>query len=202
VILGAGFLEVPLLLQGAGHLGALQLTTSLLLPTVLAGLAMAASAALGPRIGARWTVVGGLLLVAAGTYLLHGVPPSAAGRLALLACVRGAGLGIALAPLAAAAGAAIRRTSGAAAVIALGVLLPTAAGTAVVSSALSVPAWAPGSQGAAATVQERLILLHGDVALPLSGPAFLGTVLGIAALAAFGALLALRLPSGGRPGRR
>src|SRR5207237_601632 len=79
---------VPLLLQGAGHLGALQVATSLVLPAVLAAAAMAASSALTARIGARWTVVAGLLLVALATYLLHGVAPSAAGRLALLPCLR------------------------------------------------------------------------------------------------------------------
>ena len=36
--------------------------------------------------------------------------------------------------------------------------------------------------------------------LPLSGPTFLPTVLVTAAVAAFGALAALRLPSGGRSG--
>ncbi|TMD09123.1 MAG: MFS transporter [Chloroflexi bacterium] len=199
-VLGAGFLEVPLLLQGAGHLGALQVATSLVLPAVLAAAAMAASAALTARIGARWTVVAGLLLVALATYLLHGVAPSAAGRLALLACVRAAGLGVALAPLTATVVAATRKAAGAAAVAALCVVLPTAAGLALVSSALVLPPWSPGSQGAAGTVQERLVLLHGDMPLPLSGPTFLPTVLVTAAVAAFGALAALRLPSGGRSG--
>jgi hypothetical protein len=78
--------------------------------------------------------------------------------------------------------------------------VPTAAGLAMVSSALSIPAWSPGSQAASSTVQERLVLLHGDVLLPLSGPTFLATVLVTAAVAAFGALAALRLPSGGRSG--
>jgi MFS family permease len=199
-LLGAGFFEVPLLLQGSGHLGALQLGTGLALPAVVAAAAMAGSAALGGRAAARWTVVAGLLVLAAGTYLLHGVAPSAAGRLALLACVRAAGLGVALAPLTAALGPVTRRAAGAAAVVALGVLLPAAAGLAMVSAALSLPSWSPGSQGAAGTVQERLVLLHGDVPLPLSGPTFLATVLGTAAVAAFGALAALRLPSGGRSG--
>jgi hypothetical protein len=199
-VLGAGFVEVPLLLQGAGHLGALQVTASLALPPALAVAAVVASAVFGGRVGARWTVVAGLLAVALGSYLLHGLPPSAAGRIVALACLRAAGLGAVLAPLAAAAAPAARRVAGASAVVALGVLLPTAAGAAVVSSALSVPAWWAGSQGAAGTVQERLVLLHGDAPLPLSGPAFLGTVLATAAIAACGALLALRLPARGEPG--
>jgi hypothetical protein len=201
-VLGAGFVEVPLLLQGAGHLGALQVTTGLALPPALAVAAMAASAAFGGRVDARWTVVAGMLAVALGTYLLHGLPPSAAGRIAALACLRAAGLGVVLGPLAGSAGAAARRVAAASALVALGVVLPTAAGVAVVSSALSVPAWWPGSHGAAGTVQERLVLRHGDAPLPLSGPAFLGTVLATAAIAAFGALIALCLPARREPDPR
>jgi EmrB/QacA subfamily drug resistance transporter len=197
VVLAAGFVEVPLLLQGAGHIGALEAGVTLLLPTALAAAAMATSVWLSGRAGMRWPVASGLLLVALGTYLLHGVPPSEAGRLVLWACLRGAGLGLALAPLTAAIPAATQRVRGAAAVATVCLLLPAAAGLALVSSALAVPAWSPGSQGAAATVQERVILLHGDVALPLAGPTFLHTVLCIAALAALGALAALRLPTGG-----
>ena len=114
--------------------------------------------------------------------------------------MRAAGLGVALAPLTATVGAATRKAAGAAAVAALCVVLPTAVGLALVSSALVLPPWSPGSQGAAGTVQERLVLLHGDMPLPLSGPTFLPTVLVTAAVAAFGALAALRLPSGGRSG--
>jgi EmrB/QacA subfamily drug resistance transporter len=197
LVLAAGFFEVPLLLQGAGRIGALQVGLTLLLPIALAAAAMAASLRLCARTGARWPVASGLLLAALGTYLLHGVPPSEAGRLALWACIRGAGLGLALAPLTAAIPAAAQRVRGAAAVTAVCLLLPAAAGLAVVSSALAVPPWWPVGQGAAATVQERVVLLHGDVTLPLAGSTFLHTVLFTAALAALGALLALRLPSGG-----
>ncbi|MEA2669993.1 MAG: hypothetical protein QOG45_213, partial [Chloroflexota bacterium] len=76
------------------------------------------------------------------------------------------------------------------------VLIPAAAGVAVLGSALAVPGWSPGSQAAAATVPQRLVLLHGDVPLPLAGGTLLHTVLLTAAFAALGALLALRLPSG------
>jgi hypothetical protein len=197
VLLASGFVEVPLLLQGSGQVGALQVGSTLLLPTALAAAAMAASLRLCARAGARWPVASGLLLAALGTYLLHGVPPSEAGRLVLLACVRGAGLGLALAPLTAAIPAAAQRVRGAAAITFVCLLLPAAAGLAVLSSALAVPPWWPGGQGAAATVQERVVLLHGDLALLLAGPILLYTVLLTAGLAALGALLALRLPTAG-----
>ncbi|MGH7749787.1 MAG: hypothetical protein ACREQ5_34235, partial [Candidatus Dormibacteria bacterium] len=87
---------------------------------------------------------------------------------------------------------------GAAAVTALCLLLPAAAGLAVVNSALTLPPWSPGSQGASGTLQERLVLLHGDVPLPLAGPTFLHAVLVTAALGALGAVLALRLPRRGQ----
>ena len=192
--LATGFFEVPLLLQGSSSMGGLQAGVGLLLPAAVTVAAMAASVLACRRTGERWLVTGGLLVAAVGTYLLHGVPPADAGRLVALACARGAGLGVALAPLTAAMPAVAHRVRGAAAVAGLCLLLPMAAGLAAVGSALTVPPWSPGSQGASATVQERLVLLHGDVPLPLSGPAFLHTVLLTAALAAIGAMIALRLP--------
>jgi hypothetical protein len=141
-------------------------------------------------------VAAGLVAAAATTYLLHGVPPSEVVRLVLWSSLRGAALGLALTPLVAAAIASAAPVARAAAITAVSVLIPAAAGIAVLGSALAVPGWSPGSQAAAATVPQRLVLLHGDVPLPLPGGTLLHTVLLTAALAALGALLALGLPSG------
>ncbi len=193
-----GLVDVPLLLQGAGATGGLQVGTALLLPAALAAGSMAAAMPLRARLGTRWPVAGGLLAVAVATYMLHGVPPSGVARLVLWSSLRAAALGLALAPLVAAAIAPPARVGRAAGVAAVAVLIPAAAGTAVLGSALAVPAWSPGSQAAAGTLPERLVLLHGDVPLPLPGGSLLHTVMVTAALAALGALLALRLPSGGQ----
>jgi DHA2 family multidrug resistance protein len=192
----AGLVEVPLLLQGAGATGDLQAGITLLLPAALAAGSMAAALPLCARVGARWPVAAGLITTAAATYMLHGVPPSEVVRLVLWSSLRGAALGLALTPLVAAAVASAAPVARAAAVTAVSVLIPAAAGVAVLGSALAVPAWSPGSQAAAATLPQRLVLLHGDAPLPLPGGTLLHTVLLTAALAALGALLALGLPSG------
>jgi EmrB/QacA subfamily drug resistance transporter len=197
--LAAGFFEVPLLLQG-GAAGGAQAGVTLLLPAALAGAAMIASGRLADRAGARWPAAAGLVLVACATYLLHGVPQTATGRLVALASLRSLGLGLAATPLLASAmaAAAAERAGRAIAVTAACVVVPAAVGLAVLSSALT-PAFAGrGAPGAATTVQGRLVLLHGDATLPLVGGTFLHVVLLTAAVCALGALLAMRLPGGAR----
>jgi MFS family permease len=194
----AGLVEVPLLLQGAGATGGLQVGITLLLPAALAAGSMAAAPPLCARVGARWPVAAGLVAVAVTTYMLHGVPPSEVVRLVLWSSLRGAAVGLALTPLMAAAIVPAASVARAAAVTAVSVVIPAAAGLAVLGSALAVPAWSPGSQAAAATLPQRLVLLHGDVPLPLPGGTLLHAVLLTAALAALGAPLALGLPSGRR----
>jgi MFS family permease len=194
----AGLVEVPLLLQGAGATGGLQAGAALLLPAALAAGSMAAALPLCARVGARWPVAAGLVAAATATYMLHGVPPSEVVRLVLWSSLRGAAVGMALTPLMAAAIVPAASVARAAAVTAVSFVIPAAAGLAVLGSALAVPAWSPGSQAAAATLPQRLVLLHGDVPLPLPGGTLLHAVLLTAALAALGVPLALALPSGRR----
>jgi MFS family permease len=199
--LAAGFLDLPLLLQDGTHLGAGDAALGLLVAAALAAAAMAGAFALGDRLGTARVAAAGLLLAAVATYLLHGAAPSDTGRLMTASWLRSLGMGLALTPLLAAAAGALGTASadgsGGGAGLAATLLVPGAAGGALVGSAVTVPSWYPETWSAA-TVQGRLLLLHGDAGLPLMGGTFLDVVLVTAGLCAVGALLALRLPTGRR----
>ena len=96
----AGFFYVPLFLQEGQGLGALQAGVTLLLPALITGAVMPISGQLYDRIGARWPAAVGLLLVAYGTYLIHGVTlATSRGQMMLWMSIRSVGLGLAVMPI-------------------------------------------------------------------------------------------------------
>jgi predicted MFS family arabinose efflux permease len=95
----AGLYYVPVSLQEAEGIGALQ-TGLILLPSALVtAVMMPVAGRIYDRAGPRWPVAAGALLVAAGTYMLHsltlGTPKS---EVVLWMCLRNLGLGLALMP--------------------------------------------------------------------------------------------------------
>ncbi|HEY2704777.1 MAG TPA: MFS transporter [Candidatus Dormibacteraeota bacterium] len=183
--LGAGFLEAPSLhlqAQGGGPQGA----WSPLLAGLAAAVALPLSGRLCDRIGPRWPAAAGLSLLADASYLLHLTRPATAGwEVAALVALRGAGMGLALAPVltmavADIAGGAENRA--AAAVVSV-LRLPAAIGLAVLAGLSTVP-------------RRTLSALDPGAMLP---PVAWGPVRALllvtAGVAALGVLLALRLPT-------
>ncbi|MEA2615910.1 MAG: hypothetical protein QOE72_1693 [Chloroflexota bacterium] len=184
--LGAGFLEAPSLLhqaQGAGPLGA----WSALLAGLAAAVALPLSGRLCDRAGPRWPAAVGLSLLADATYLLQLTGPRTAGwEVAALIALRGAGMGMALAPVLTMVLAVIGAgaENRAAAAVATVLRLPAATGLAVLAGVTAAP---------------RHVVVPGlDVAsLPVLVPwapvrALLLVTAGVGSL---GVLLALRLPT-------
>ncbi len=139
--LGAGFLEAPGLLHQAQGGG-----TPPAWPALLGGLCTAVALPLGGRLGdrfgPRWPVAVGLSLLADATYLIHLTGPGSAGWvMGSLVLLRSAGMGLALAPVTAAALAGIESggENRACAAVATALRLPAAIGVAVVASVTAPP---------------------------------------------------------------
>ena len=221
----AGFFYVPLFLQEGQGLGALQAGLTLLLPALITGMVMPISGQLYDRIGARWPATVGLLLVAYGTYLIHGVTlATSKGQMVLWMSIRSVGLGLSIMPIMTAGMAsisseAVGRASAmnnivqrVASALGLGVL------TAVLTSqqaqqmsdrAVLLPGVAPGFpqlQGIATQGQPGVLSLYNITTLEVFGTAVGDIFLLTAGLTAVGVLLAVTLPArpvasadGGRP---
>ncbi len=183
--LGAGFLEAPSLLlqaQGGGPQGAW--------PPLLAGLAAAValplSGRLCDRVGPRWPAAAGLSLLADASYLLHLTRPATAGwEIAALVGLRGAAMGLALAPVLtmAVAGIAGGDENRAAAAVVSVLRLPAAIGLAVLAGLTAVP-------------RRTLSTLDpGALLAPVAWGPVRALLLVTAGVAALGVLLALRLPT-------
>ena len=210
----AGFFYVPLFLQEGQGLGALQAGLTLLLPALITGMVMPISGQLYDRIGARWPATVGLLLVAYGTYLIHGVTLATSnGQIVLWMSIRSVGLGLSIMPIMTAGMAsisseAVGRASAmnnivqrVASALGLGVL------TAVLTSqqaqqmsdrAVLLPSVAPGFpqlQGMAAQGQAGVLSLYNSTTLQVFGTAVGDIFLLTAGLTAVGVLLALMLPA-------
>ena len=210
----AGFFYVPLFLQEGQGLGALQAGLTLLLPALITGMVMPISGQLYDRIGARWPATVGLLLVAYGTYLIHGVTLATSnGQIGLWMSIRSVGLGLSIMPIMTAGMAsisseAVGRASAmnnivqrVASALGLGVL------TAVLTSqqaqqmsdrAVLLPSVAPGFpqlQGMAAQGQAGVLSLYNSTTLQVFGTAVGDIFLLTAGLTAVGVLLALMLPA-------
>ncbi len=210
----AGFFYVPLFLQEGQGLGALQAGLTLLLPALITGMVMPISGQLYDRIGARWPATVGLLLVAYGTYLIHGVTlATSKGQIMLWMSIRSVGLGLSIMPIMTAGMAtisseAVGRASAmnniiqrVASALGLGVL------TAVLTSqqaqqmsdrAVLLPGVAPGFpqlQGMAAQGQAGVLSLYNATTLQVFGTAVGDIFLLTAGLTAVGVLLALMLPA-------
>jgi hypothetical protein len=201
-VLAAGFFDVPVLLEAGTSLSTVDAALGLLLPMALTAAGMAGAVIVRDRFGPARVVATGLLVAACGTYLLHGAPPSDAIRLMASSSLRSLGLGLAVSPLLAAAAGPLapggEEPTGRGAALAGLLLVAGTLGAAVVGSAVAVPSWYPTSAASAETAQGRLLLLHGDLGLPLPGGTFLHVVLLSAGLCAVGAVVALRLPDGRR----
>jgi MFS family permease len=183
--LGAGFLEAPSLLhqaQGGGPPAAWW--------PLLAGLCAAAALPLGgrlsDRIGPRWPAAAGLILLAYTTYLLHLTGPgTATWGMALLIALRGAGMGLALAPVMTVvlSGTSAGGENRACAAVVTLLRLPAALGLAVLTSVSTLP--------------RPLAVTNLDSA-PLQPPAAWTSVRAVllvtAGVSGLGVLLALRLP--------
>jgi MFS family permease len=183
--LGAGFLEAPSLLhqaQGAGPPAAWWP----LLGGLCAAVALPLAGRLSDRIGPRWPAACGLTLLADATYLLHLTGPGTASwEPVLLIALRGAGMGLALAPVmtVALAGTSAGGENRACATTVTMLRLPAALGLAVLTSVSALP--------------RPLAVANLDSA-PLQ-PAVAWTpvravLLVTAGVSALGVLLALRLP--------
>jgi EmrB/QacA subfamily drug resistance transporter len=99
VALFAGTFFLPVFLQLVRGMGALQ-TGLVLMPGALAtGVMMPVAGRLYDRIGPRVPVFAGTVLLALGTYLLHGLDPATPSRtIAWWMVVRGLGMGLAMMP--------------------------------------------------------------------------------------------------------
>jgi MFS family permease len=185
--LGAGFLEAPSLLhqaQGAGPLGA----WSALLGGLAAAAALPLSGRLCDRAGPRWPAAVGLTLLADATYLLQLTGPGTAGwEVGALIGLRGAGMGMAVAPVLTMVLAGIRAgaENRAAAGVAMVLRLPAATGLAVLAGVTAAPrpVTAPGGLDVA------------SLPVLVAWAPVRALLLVTAGVAALGVLLALRLPT-------
>jgi EmrB/QacA subfamily drug resistance transporter len=209
----AGFFYVPLFLQEGQ--GTTAFTTGLiLLPSALVtAVMMPISGRLYDRIGARWPAATGLLITAAGTYLMHGTSPDTT-RLQFVVwmSVRSLGMGLAMMPIMTGAMAvvptpAVGRASALSNIVqrssaALGLALLTSVLTSQQAQQLSgrralLPAVDPGSpslQGMASAGPGGTLGLFDSVRLQVFGSALDDLFLLTAGITALGALLALLLP--------
>jgi MFS family permease len=188
-----GFLDAPSLLRLAGGLGAAPAWLPLL-GGLGAAAAMPPAGWLSDRAGLRWPAAGGLVLVAWGTYLLHGAGPATPVAVtAVWTGLRGAGMGLALTPvMAGVVGRAARGAESRAAALAVTVQwLAAAFGLAVLAS-LSTAA------------RPRLVSAALDL-VPLQPPvgwsAVRALLLVTAGACGLGALIALGLPATSAAGR-
>ena len=210
----AGFFYVPLFLQEGQGLGALQAGLTLLLPALITGMVMPISGQLYDRIGARWPATVGLLLVAYGTYLIHGVTlATSKGQIVLWMSIRSVGLGLSIMPIITAGMASISSeavgrasamnniTQRVASALGLGVLtavLTSQQAQQVSDRAVLLPGVAPGFpqlQGVAAQGQAGVLSLYNSTTLEVFGTAVGDIFLLTAGLTAIGVLLALMLPA-------
>jgi EmrB/QacA subfamily drug resistance transporter len=210
----AGMFYVPLFLQEGQGLGALQAGLTLLLPALITGMVMPISGQLYDRIGARWPATIGLILVAYGTYLIHGITlATSKGQIVLWMSIRSLGLGLSIMPImtaamatisSAAAGRAsamnniIQRVSSALGLGVLTAILTTQQAQQMSDRAVLLPSVAPGFpqlQGMAAQGQAGVLQLYNSTSLQVFGTAVGDLFLLTAGLTAVGVLLALMLPA-------
>ena len=210
----AGMFYVPLFLQEGQGLGALQAGLTLLLPALITGVVMPISGQLYDRIGARWPATVGLLLVAYGTYLIHGITLSTSkGQIVLWMSIRSLGMGLSIMPIitagmatvsSAAAGRAsamnniIQRVSSALGLGVLTAILTSQEAQQMSDRAVLLPSVAPGFpqlQGMAAQGQAGVLPLYNSTSLQVFGTAVGDLFLLTAGLTAVGVLLALMLPT-------
>ncbi|HEV7465362.1 MAG TPA: DHA2 family efflux MFS transporter permease subunit, partial [Candidatus Dormibacteraeota bacterium] len=210
----AGMFYVPLFLQQGQGLGALQAGLTLLVPALITGMMMPISGQLYDRIGPRWPATIGLLLMAYGTYLIHGITlATSKGQIVLWMSIRSVGMGLSLMPIITAGMASISSEAAGrasamnnviqrvASALGLGVL------TAILTSqqaqqmsdrAVLLPSVAPGFpqlQGMAAQGQVGVLQLYNSTSLQVFGTAVGDLFLLTAGLTAVGVLLALMLPT-------
>ena len=210
----AGMFYVPLFLQEGQGLGALQAGLTLLLPALITGMVMPIAGQLYDRIGARWPATVGLLLVAYGTYLIHGITLSTSkGQIVLWMSIRSVGMGLSIMPIitagmatvsSAAAGRAsamnniIQRVASALGLGVLTAILTTQQAQQMSDRAVLLPGVAPGFpqlQGTATQGQPGVLSLYNATTLQVFGTAVGDIFLLTAGLTAVGVLLALMLPA-------
>jgi EmrB/QacA subfamily drug resistance transporter len=210
----AGMFYVPLFLQEGQGLGALQAGLTLLLPALITGMVMPIAGQLYDRIGARWPATVGLLLVAYGTYLIHGITLSTSkGQIVLWMSIRSVGLGLSIMPIitagmatvsSAASGRAsamnniIQRVASALGLGVLTAILTTQQAQQMSDRAVLLPGVAPGFpqlQGMAAQGQAGVLQLYNSTSQQVFGTAVGDLFLLTAGLTAVGVLLALMLPA-------
>jgi EmrB/QacA subfamily drug resistance transporter len=210
----AGMFYVPLFLQEGQGLGALEAGLTLLLPALITGMVMPIAGQLYDRIGARWPATIGMLLVAYGTYLIHGITlATSKGQIILWMSIRSVGLGLSIMPIitagmatvsSAAAGRAsamnniIQRVASALGLGVLTAILTSQQAQQMSDRAVLLPSVSPGFpplQGLAAQGQAGVLQLYSSTSLQVFGTAIGDLFLLTAGLAAVGVLLALMLPA-------
>jgi EmrB/QacA subfamily drug resistance transporter len=106
----AGAFYIPLFLQQGEGYGAFQAGLTLLLPAAVMAVLMPVSGRLYDRIGARWPAAIGLLLIACGTYLLHGISPDTSRTsIILMNSVRNVGIALGMMPIMTGSMASVRQ---------------------------------------------------------------------------------------------
>jgi EmrB/QacA subfamily drug resistance transporter len=204
---------VPLFLQQAQGLGAFQTGLTLLPPALVTVVMMPLSGWLYDRIGARWPVAIGVLLVAIASYLMRSISvETPRSTIIEWMAIRNLGMGLSMMPVMTAALAGvptalvarasalsniIQRVSGALGLAVLGSLLTRHEAQQFADRAALIPAVDPGfpllqqiaSQGPAGTYR-----LYGVVQLHVFGSALGDVFLLTAGITALGAPLALMLP--------
>jgi EmrB/QacA subfamily drug resistance transporter len=210
----AGAFYVPLFLQQGEGFGAFQAGLTLLVPAAVMSVLMPISGRLYDRIGARWPGAAGLLLVALGTYLLHGIAPQTPrSAIILVSSIRNVGIGLAMMPIMTGAMAMVRadRVGQASAVNNIIQRVSSALGLAVLTSVLTahqaqqvadraaqLPTVSPGFpqlQQLAAQGQGAVMGLYSALQNQAFGGGLGDVFLLTAGLSAVGVLLALMLPS-------
>jgi EmrB/QacA subfamily drug resistance transporter len=211
----AGFFYVPLFLQEGQGTTAFLTGLTLLPSALVTAVMMPISGRLYDRIGARWPAAIGLLVTAAGTYLMHGTSPDTT-RLQFVTwmSIRSLGMGLAMMPIMTGALAvvptpAVGRASALSNIVqrssaALGLALLTAVLTSQQAQQFSgrralLPAVDPGSpsvQGMAGAGPEGTLGLISSVQVQVFGSALGDLFLLTAGITALAALLALMLPPG------
>jgi predicted MFS family arabinose efflux permease len=210
----AGAFYVPLFLQQGEGFGAFQAGLTLLVPAAVMSVLMPISGRLYDRIGARWPGAAGLLLVALGTYLLHGIAPQTPrSAIILVSSIRNVGIGLAMMPIMTGAMAMVRadRVGQASAVNNIIQRVSSALGLAVLTSVLTahqaqqvadraalLPSVSPGFpqlQQLAAQGQSAVMSLYSALQNQAFGGGLGDVFLLTAGLSAVGVLLALMLPS-------
>jgi EmrB/QacA subfamily drug resistance transporter len=204
---------VPLFMQQAQGLGAFQTGLTLLPPALVTMVMMPLSGWLYDRIGARWPVAVGVLLVALSTYLMHAVSlDTPRGLIILWMAIRNLGMGMSLMPVITAALSMVppEKVSRASAITNIIQRVASALGLAVLGAVLSnhqaqqfadraalLPAVDPGFpllHSIASQGQAGVLRLYTVLQLQVFGTALGDVFLLTAGLTALGVPLALMLP--------